>query len=130
MTDLQKIVATDNKQRYSFNDDMSCIRANQGHSITVDVELNETTPPEFLWHGTGEKYCQSINKTGLLPRSRLYVHLSSDIETARGVGERHGIPVIYRVNSGQMAADGHKFFLSVNGVWLVKEVPLRYLEMQ
>ena len=77
METLEKIVRTDNKQRYSFNDDKSLIRANQGHSIPVDVELEQKMPPEYLWHGTGEKYAAAIDKQGLIPKSRLYVHLSN-----------------------------------------------------
>ena len=80
---LEEIVRTDEKQRYSFNEDHALIRANQGHSIPVDVELEEKVPPEILWHGTGEKYVSSIDAQGLIPKSRLYVHLSSDMETAR-----------------------------------------------
>ena len=125
---LDDIVATDDKQRYSYSADGRLIRANQGHSIPVDVELPETEPPEYLWHGTGEKYTQSIDCSGLMPRSRLYVHLSADIDTARTVGKRHGKPVIYRVKSGEMARNGHVFYRSVNGVWLVKAVPAEYLE--
>lgn len=128
METLEEIVRTDNKQRYSFNEDKTLIRANQGHSVNVDVELNETTPPEILFHGTGKKFVDSIDRQGLIPKSRLYVHLSKDIETAVMVGQRHGLPVIYRIKSGEMAADGYKFYLSVNGVWLTKEVPLKYLE--
>ncbi len=125
---LEDIVATDNKQRYSFSKDGRLIRANQGHSIPVDVELPVVEPPEYLLHGTGEKYTESIDRTGLQRRSRLYVHLSADMETARAVGIRHGKPVIYRVSSGEMARRGYTFYRSVNGVWLVKEVPLEYLQ--
>lgn len=125
---LEKIVDTDDKQRYSFNEDKTLIRANQGHSIPVDVELPITEPPEILWHGTGEKYVESINRLGLLPKSRLYVHLSDHIETARKVGARHGKPVIYTVDTKQMQKDGFIFYLSVNGVWLTKEVPVQYLK--
>ena len=125
---LEEIVRTDNKQRYSFNDDKTLIRANQGHSVKVDVELEEKTPPEFLWHGTGEKYVQSIDSVGLIPKGRLYVHLSKDEDTALNVGKRHGKPVIYKVLSGQMSKDGFRFYLSKNGVWLIKEVPVRYLQ--
>ena len=124
---LEQIVAEDEKQRYSFNDDHTLIRANQGHSIPVDVELEEKEPPEFLYHGTGEKYVASIEAQGLIPKSRLYVHLSPDADTARRVGQRHGRPVIFVVKSGEMYRDGIKFYQSVNGVWLVKEVPNRYL---
>ena len=125
---LEEIVATDEKGRYSFNEDKTLIRANQGHSISVDVELEEKIPPEILYHGTGEKYVASIDEQGLIPKSRLYVHLSKDEETAKKVGSRHGKPVIYRVKSGQMSRDGIPFFLSANGIWLVKEVPVKYLE--
>ena len=124
---LEEIVATDNKQRYSFNEDHTLIRANQGHSIPVDVELESMTPPEFLYHGTGEKFVASIDQTGLIPKSRLYVHLSQDRETAVKVGQRHGKPVIYVVKSGEMHRDGYVFYCSVNGVWLTKSVPLQYL---
>ena len=124
---LEKIVAEDDKQRYSFNDDKTLIRANQGHSIPVDVELEEKEPPAVLWHGTGEKYTRAIDREGLIPKGRLYVHLSPDIETAKKVGSRHGRPVVYEVNAKTMRADGYRFFLSVNGVWLTKKVPVRYL---
>ncbi len=127
---LEEIVRTDGKQRYSFNDDKSLIRANQGHSIPVDVELDELEPPAELWHGTGEKYVASIDKQGLIPKSRLYVHLSKDSETATKVGMRHGKPVLYIVKAGEMYQDGYKFYLSKNGVWLTKEVSVKYLEKQ
>ncbi|MBR6323081.1 MAG: RNA 2'-phosphotransferase [Lachnospiraceae bacterium] len=127
METLEEIVRTDEKQRYSFNEDHTLIRANQGHSIPVDVELEEVYPPEYLYHGTGEKYTASIDKEGLIPKSRLYVHLSEGHETAVKVGTRHGKPVVYRVLSGKMAEDGHHFYRSVNGVWLTKAVPPEYL---
>lgn len=125
---LEEIVRTDEKQRYSFNEDKTLIRANQGHSIPVDVELEEVLPPEELWHGTGEKYTASIDALGLIPKSRLYVHLSKDRDTAVKVGSRHGKPVLYIVKSGEMSRDGFSFYLSKNGVWLTKEVPVKYLE--
>ena len=125
---LEEIVRTDEKQRYSFNEDKTLIRANQGHSIPVDVELDEVEPPETLWHGTSEKYVASIDVQGLIPKSRLYVHLSKDSDTASKVGSRHGKPVLYIVKAGEMYKDGYKFFLSKNGVWLTKEVPVKYLE--
>lgn len=127
---LEEIVATNNKKRYSFNEDKTKIRANQGHSVQVDVELEEKEPPEILWHGTAEKYVESIDAQGLISKNRLYVHLSKDVETARNVGQRHGKVVIYRVNTGQMHRAGYKFFLSVNGVWLTERVPVQYLEKQ
>ena len=124
---LQEIVSTDNKQRYSFNEDKTLIRANQGHSIPVDVELEKKVPPTILYHGTAEKYEDAIDVQGLVPKSRLYVHLSADIETAIKVGQRHGKPVIYKVLAGKMQEDGYDFFQSVNGVWLTKRVEIKYL---
>ncbi len=124
---LETIVRTDEKQRYSFNADHTKIRANQGHSIPVDAELQEMKPPEQLYHGTGEKYTGSIEQQGLLPKSRLYVHLSSDSATAYRVGSRHGKPVVYLVNAGEMYRNGYTFVCSVNGVWMTKQVPVSYL---
>lgn len=123
---LEEIVVTDNKQRYSFNEDKTLIRANQGHSIPVDVELEEAVPPEYLYHGTGEKYRKSICEMGLIPKSRLYVHLSDNTDTALSVGKRHGKPVILQVDAARMYQDGFKFYLSKNGVWLVDHVPTSY----
>lgn len=126
---LEEIVRTDNKGRYSFDEERRRIRANQGHSISVDVELEEREPPEFLYHGTGAKYVTSISQQGLLPMSRLFVHLSEEKKTAREVGKRHGNPVIYRVRSGDMGKKGYRFYLSVNHVWLTKEVPADFLSL-
>lgn len=125
---LREIVRTDSKQRYSFNEDETLIRANQGHSINVDVELKECAPPEILYHGTGEKYVQSIKKEGLKPQSRLYVHLSADEQTAVNVGSRHGTPHVFKVLSGEMHRQGYSFRLSENGVWLTKYVPENFLK--
>ena len=127
---LEEIVRTDEKQRYSFNGDKTLIRANQGHSIPVDVELPELKPPAILYHGTGQKYVPSIDHQGLLPKSRLYVHLSADKDTAVKVGRRHGPPIVYTVQAGKMFEDGYLFYRSVNGVWLTKEVPIEYLAKQ
>ncbi len=125
---LDEIVRTDSKQRYAYNEDHTSIRASQGHSIPVDVELAQAMPPEILWHGTGEKYTASIEETGLIPKSRLYVHLSSDTGTAIAVGKRHGKPVVYQVEAGRMARAGYAFYLSANGVWLTKAVPVEFLQ--
>lgn len=124
---LEEIVRTDSKQRYSFNDDKTLIRANQGHSIPVDVGLVQATPPDILYHGTATRFTESIDSQGLLPQSRLYVHLSQDADTATNVGRRHGTPVVYQVDCQAMLRDGYEFFKSENGVWLTKEVPARYL---
>ena len=130
MAALEEIVSTDEKQRYSFNEDKTLIRANQGHSIPVDVELEQKTPPELLYHGTGEKYTASIDVQGLIPKSRLYVHLSPDYDTAVKVGSRHGKPVVYTVAAGEMQKNGYAFYQSVNGVWLTKSVPVEFLRKE
>ncbi len=130
METLERIVAEDEKQRYSFNEDKTLIRANQGHSIPVDVELPVVIPPDVLYHGTGVNYKDSIEAQGLIPKSRLYVHLSGDVETAKKVGQRHGKPIIYTVDAVAMHADGYTFYRSVNGVWLTKLVPRKYLSVK
>lgn len=124
---LEEIVCTDDKQRYTFDAKREHIRANQGHSIQVDVEFEEVIPPDSLWHGTASKSIVSIEKQGLLPQSRLYVHLSKDPQTAYQVGKRHGHPIIYRIDAASMHQDGYLFYLSKNGVYLTKEVPVQYL---
>lgn len=127
---LEEIVKTDNKGRYSFNEDKTKIRANQGHSIKVDVELKEIIPPDILYHGTAERFITNIldKKQGLKPMSRLYVHLSKDYDTAIKVGIRHGNPVVLKINAKQMKEDGYLFYLSENGVYMTKSVPYKYLE--
>lgn len=129
MEKLEEIVATDEKGRYSFNEDKTLIRANQGHSIPVNVELKEHEPPEFLYHGTAKRFLENIQTEGLKSMSRLYVHLSKDKETALKVGKRHGEPVVLQVHSGEMFRNGNKFYLSENGVWLIKSVPARYFNI-
>lgn len=129
LEDLQTIVATDQKQRYSFNEDGSKIRANQGHSIDVDVELEATCPPDMLYHGSATRFQASIQQQGLLPQNRLYVHLSNDVATAKDVGKRHGKVIVYAVDAKQMAQDGYVFYLSKNKVWLTKVVPTKYLKV-
>ncbi len=126
---LEEIVRTDEKGRYAFNADHTRIRATQGHSIPVDLELREAEPPAVLYHGTGEKFVASIKRQGLISKARLYVHLSKDRETAVSVGKRHGWPVVFEVNAAQMRKDGYTFYLSENGVWLIKAVPAQYLRI-
>lgn len=125
---LEEIVATDDKGRYSFNEDKTLIRANQGHSVQVDVGLKKISPPSVLYHGTGEKYISSIEEIGLIPKTRLYVHLSSDYDTAVKVGSRHGSPVVYTVDTESMLKDGYTFYVSENGVFLVDAVPSKYIK--
>ena len=127
MEQLIHIVDTDNKHRFSFNSDKSKIRANQGHSIPVNLGLLELVPPTILYHGTSEKFIESIKQNGIQKRSRQYVHLSSNIETAVAVGKRHGNPIVLKINTEQMFLDGYKFYLSENGVWLTDNVPYQYV---
>lgn len=127
---LEEIVSTDAKGRYSFSEDHALIRANQGHSIPVDVEPKETNPPATLYHGTASKYVDSIKVEGLVPKSRLHVHLSADPETAKRVGKRHGNPIVLKVDAEAMEEDGFAFYLSANRVWLTKEVPPEYLTVE
>ncbi|EOY7134189.1 RNA 2'-phosphotransferase [Clostridioides difficile] len=126
---LEQIVKEDNKQRYSFNDDRSKIRANQGHSINVNVELRELEPPKYLYHGTATRFLDNIKNEGIIKQSRLYVHLSRDIDTAIKVGKRHGTPVILKINTGKMYENGYKFYLSENNVWLCEYIPFEYVEI-
>lgn len=128
MKDLEDIVSTDNKQRYSFNGDKTLIRANQGHSINVDVELQEVEPPSILYHGTTKDVLESIYEQGIKPMSRLYVHLSKDIDTATIVAKRRRKPIILEVDTEQMRKDNIKFYLSSNGVWLTKYVDSKYIK--
>ena len=125
---IEEIVDTNDKKRYEFNEDKTYVRARQGHSIPVDVELKETVPPNILYHGTSEKaFYGPISETGCLkPMSRLYVHLSGDEETATKVGQRHGVPYIIKIDAKKMYEDGCVFYLSNNGVWLTKIVDSRY----
>lgn len=126
---LKEIVKTDRKGRYSFNEDGTRIRANQGHSIRVDVGLKETAPPDVLYHGTAERFMADIMEKGIRSMSRLYVHLSKDMDTAVNVGKRHGKPVVFRINTKKMKEDGVRFFLSENGVWLTDYVAPEYISM-
>jgi putative RNA 2'-phosphotransferase len=125
--DLIECVKTNDKQRYAFNESGDLIRANQGHSVKVDLQLEEQVPPETLYHGTVEWFMASILKDGLVRGKRHHVHLSRDVETATKVGARRGKPVIITVDAGRMHRDGHRFFLSANGVWLTDAVPPSYL---
>lgn len=124
---IREVVAHDEKQRYALSDDGRRIRANQGHTIDVDLQLNAIAPPSVLYHGTATRFIQSIETQGLRPRRRQYVHLSSDAHTAVQVGRRHGEPVVLEVAAGDMYAQGCLFYLSENGVWLTDKVAARFL---
>ena len=125
---LTRVVTENEKQRFAFSPDAKKIRANQGHSVPIDLGLVALHPPERLYHGTASRFLASIRKEGLRAGTRLHVHLSSDEQTARQVGQRHGSPVVLPVASGQMQHDGFVFFRSENGVWLTDSVPPRYIQ--
>lgn len=124
---LNEIVKTNDKKRYEFSDDYKKIRACQGHSINVDLNLKPVKPPQCLYHGTALKNVEIIKKEGLRKISRQYVHLSIDYETAYNVGKRHGKPYIIKVESGKMYDNGHVFYLSKNKVWLSEDINSEYL---
>ncbi|MCH5585768.1 RNA 2'-phosphotransferase [Shimazuella sp. AN120528] len=127
MEELEFIVETNNKKRFSFDDKKLRIRANQGHSIKVDLGYKPKSPPDLLYHGTAKHYLEQIFKTGLHKKSRHHVHLSLSPETAKDVGKRHGVPVILTIYAYQMAQDGYLFYVSENGVWLTEHVPPKYI---
>lgn len=125
--ELSEIVATNNKQRYEFSEDMTRIRARHGHSIHVDVELAEAAPHDKLYHGTAKAFVESIMNHGIQKGKRLYVHLSTTNDMATKVGERHGKPAVLAIDAKRMHEDGIKFFLSRNGVWLTEFVDAKYI---
>jgi putative RNA 2'-phosphotransferase len=126
---LEYIVATNIKKRFAFNDTHTKIRANQGHSVEIDLGYLPQKPPLILYHGTGEKYVGAILKLGLKKQNRHNVHLSLDVETALNVGQRHGNPIVFKITSGEMFNSGYEFFLSENGVWLTDFVPVEFLQI-
>lgn len=125
--ELAEVVARNDKKRFAFDDTGTMIRANQGHSVPVDLGLPEAVPPDVLFHGTVAAALPAIRREGLRPMRRHHVHLSPDEPTATRVGARRGKPVVLRVDAARMAGDGHRFFRSDNGVWLVAAVPPEYL---
>lgn len=125
---LERIVREDAKGRYSFDESHSRIRANQGHSLPVDVELTPGTPPDTLYHGTASRFLPSIQERGICHQARQYVHFSEDLDTAVQVGRRHGSPIVLVVDTGQMAADQIPFYHSQNGYWLTKHVSWKYIK--
>lgn len=127
---LKTIVKFDEKQRYSFNTNYKYIRANQGHSIPVELGLKDVKPPKYLYHGTAFKYVDSIMSKGILKGSRNHVHLSEDIETAIKVGERHGEVRVFKIDTESMDRDGIKFYLSENKVWLTDYIDNKYISLE
>lgn len=126
---LQTIVTTNDKQRFSISPDGQRIRANQGHSIPIDLQLTPQTPPAILFHGTAEPALSAIQGSGLHKMARHHVHLSANSDTAKAIGSRHGRPVIFQVAAARMHHDGFSFYCSDNGVWLVDHVPVTYLSL-
>lgn len=128
--ELKEVVKTCDKQRFALSDDMCSIKCNQGHSVKVEIKFKEIAAPPVLYHGTVDKFMESINKKGLTPQKRHHVHLSKDVKTAIIVGGRRGVPVILEINSMKMQDDGYKFYISDNGVYLVDNVPSKYITIQ
>jgi len=125
---LLKVVRENDKQRFALSEDGHRIRANQGHSVKVDLALEPKTPPGHLYHGTVAKYLDAIRETGLRKGERHHVHLSPDLVTATKVGERRGQPVILTIRAAEMSAAGHPYYLSENGVWLTDAVPPEFID--
>lgn len=125
--EIVELVETNDKQRYEFNDDKSKIRARQGHSVNINVDLKETLPPDVLFHGTATRFLPSIKEKGILKMSRNYVQLSENFDIAMEVGKRHGKPVVLAVDTKTMREDGVKFYLSNNNVWLTEFVDSKYI---
>lgn len=124
--ELATVVETNDKKRFVMREGR--IRANQGHSIEVNLRLESCEPPALLYHGTSLRFMDSIRDKGLLKMNRQHVHLSADTDTALNVGARHGKPIVLLVHAARMHVAGHEFFLSENGVWLTRHVPQSYLE--
>lgn len=126
--DLHRVVSENDKQRFAISDDGLKIRANQGHSVDVDLGLAPSTPPDRLFHGTADRFLASILQQGLTPRSRQFVHLSIDEQTAVTVGKRYGQPVVLTILAGELHSQGQTFYISDNGVWLTKKVSTQFIE--
>jgi putative RNA 2'-phosphotransferase len=125
---LEGVVSNCRKQRFEFNEDCTRIRCRQGHSLDIELGLQATEPPEYLFHGTATRFLQSILAEGLKKQQRQHVHLSIDDNTATAVGSRYGKPVVLKILAGKMFRDGHIFYISANGVWLTDSVPPQYIE--
>lgn len=124
---LDEVVFTNDKKRFSYSADGRRIRANQGHSVKVDLSLKPVVPPPILYHGTVEKFLKAIKVSGLQKMKRRHVHLSATVDTAKSVGARRGKPIVLSIDAGKMHQDGFEFFLSANGVWLTDSVPWKFI---
>ncbi|MFZ2987321.1 RNA 2'-phosphotransferase [Ideonella sp.] len=127
---LEEIVSTSDKKRFAFSEDGRSLRANQGHSIDIDLGLPAVAPPDVLFHGTASRFSAAILRSGLERRARHHVHLTQDRQTAVSVGQRYGAPVLLRIDARRMAALGHEFRCSANGVWLVDGVPAEFIQVE
>lgn len=127
--ELHEVVRDNAKQRFAFDETGERIRANQGHSAEVDLQLSPSPPPPILYHGTPEHLVETIRAEGLNKMRRHHVHLSKDIPTAQKVGMRRGKAAVFAIDAAKMAADGYTFFVSANGVWLTDAVPPAYLTL-
>ncbi len=127
LSELETVVAENDKQRFEFNEDRTLIRARQGHSISIELGLEPQEPPNFLFHGTAERNINSIKEKGITKGERHHVHLSLDERTAMNVGMRYGKPVVLTVDARKMYENSHLFFLTENGVWLTEHVPTIYI---
>lgn len=125
---IEEVVTTNDKERFKLSDNRKMIRANQGHSLKINLGLESIQPPEVLYHGTASRFLESINNEGLKSGNRHHVHLSNQITTAIKVGQRHGFPVVLKIEAARMYEDGFTFYCSENGVWLVDNVPSKYFD--
>lgn len=126
---IKQVVETSDKQRFKISDDGQKIRASQGHSVEVDLELIPSEPPAELFHGTATRFLDSIKQEGLKPGQRHYVHFSTDVATATSVGQRYGKPVILKIDAENMFEQGYSFYLSDNHVWLTNYVPPEFFRL-
>lgn len=127
---IESVVETDDKQRFCISDDGKRIRANQGHSIQVDLGLSPLSPPEFLWHGTAHRFVESIMRVGLIKKNRHHVHLTESLAVAKAVGSRYGQPVILKIAAQEMHQNGYEFFKTINNVWLVDNVASEFIKIE
>lgn len=129
LSDVIYMVENNDKQRFKLSEDNKFIRANQGHSVKVNLALKPIEPPKVLFHGTAQRFKEAILEKGLLPMSRQHVHLSKDEETALKVGKRHGKPILFLIDAEKMFSENYQFYCSENGVWLTEKVPAEYLKL-
>ena len=125
--DICDTVENDEKMRFELSSDATYVRALQGHSVDVDPDLVQATPPDVLYHGSATRFAPSIEEMGIISQNRNFVHLSLDPKSAKAIGTRHGTPCVYTIDAGKMARDGYIFYLSRNGIWLTDAVPPEYL---